>query len=170
MQNTDESLVGNRKSINCHSWRKGKKFTFKKWKIDKNLAVTSTAAIANLQKDLELEFSEVADLLWKLALLKKRYKGVASHLENCSICSSNKPAVLLLEYGMAQAEWKEVAGKMKNWKGYYFATVDAISVALELNVAREIRSKLTTTCWVRVQNVHEWHQTCKVLRYLCNPK
>src|SRR3990167_886801 len=133
-------------------------FRFKKNDIDNNLAVTATTQVADLQKDFEIEFSEAVELLWKLKLLKHGEKGVACHLAKCKICSSTNPSLLLREYGLQAAEIKEVEEKMKGWKGYYFPTANARSVAGELGLARELRSKLTT-CWVNNQNVHKWeHQ------------
>ena len=51
--------------------------------------------------------------------------------------------LLLREYGLQAAEIKQVEEKMKGWKGYYFPTANARSVAGELGLARELRS----TCW-----------------------
>src|SRR3990167_10055754 len=68
-----------------------------------NLEVTVNTPMPDLQKCLELEFSEVAELLWKLKLLEKGEKGEARHLRKCSICSG-KPVVLLREYGMKEED------------------------------------------------------------------
>ena len=131
---------------------------YKQNDIDNNLAVTVTTAVEHLQNDLELTFSEAVELLWKLKLFKHGEKGVARHLAKCSICSSTKPGLLLQEYGLEQAERKEIEEKMKEWKGYYFVSAKARPAAVELNLAREIRRKFTT-CWVRIQKAHKWeHQ------------
>lgn len=127
---------------------------FKKNDVDKNLAVTVTTTVEHLQKDLELHFSEAAELLWKLKLLKHGEKGVARHLEKCSICSSTKPGLLLQEYGLREADRKQMEEKIKEWKGYYFTT-SARSLAGELDLANDIRSRFTTCC-INIQNVHKW--------------
>src|SRR3990167_6575762 len=62
---------------------------FKKNDEYNNLEVTVNTPMPDLQKCLELEFSEVAELLWKLKLLEIGEKGEARHLRKCSICSSS---------------------------------------------------------------------------------
>jgi len=128
---------------------------FKKNDEDNNLEVTINTPMPDLQKCLELEFSEVAEFVWKLKLLEKGEKGEARHLGKCSICSSSKPGNLLREYGMKQEDRKEIEGKMEGWKGYYFTSVTPASAALELNLASTLRQKLTT-CWMRIQKAHNW--------------
>ena len=131
---------------------------FKKNDVDNNLEVTANTAVADLQKGLELEFSEAAELLWKLKLFEKGERGEARHLKNCSICSSSNPGGLLREYGMKEEDRKEIEAKMIGWKGYYFAAVTASSAALEMNLEPAHRQRLTT-CWMRIQKAHNWeHQ------------
>ena len=132
--------------------------TFKKNDMDNNLGVTTTATVAELQTDLELEFSETVELLWKLTLLKNGEKGAETHLSKCSICSSTKLGVLLQEYGMGKEEIKTIEESIKPWKGYYVPTANARSAALELNLTGDLRPKFTT-CWTRIQNVHKWVHT-----------
>ena len=127
---------------------------FKQNDIDNNLEVTATATVEHLQKQLEVDFSEAVQLQWKLKLLGNGEKGEASHLAKCSICSS-KPGVLLGEYGMKAQERKEIEAKMNAWKGYYFATVNAASACLALNLTPALGQKLAT-CWVRIQKAHKW--------------
>src|SRR3990167_1955597 len=123
---------------------------FKKKDIYNNLEVTATATVEHLQKQLDLEFSEAVEFLWKLKLLENGEKGEAGHLRKCSICSSINAEVLL-------AVWKEkkIEAKMNGWKGYYFATVNAASAGLELNLTPALEQKLAT-CWVRIQKAHKW--------------
>ena len=130
---------------------------FKKNDVDNNLQVTVGTAMEYLQKNLKLNFSEAVELLWKLKLLGHGNKGVEWHLNKCGICASTKPGLLLQEYGMAESEISQIHEKMKDWKGFYLATANASSVAAELDIEGELRSKLTTY-WVRIQNAHQWKQ------------
>ena len=128
---------------------------FKKNDTDNNLGVTRTTPIVDLQNNLELNFSEAAELLWKLNLLEKGEKGVELHLEKCSICRTTKLAALLREYGMQEADSKAMAEKMKDWKGYCLATVNGASVALALGLAANEKAKLAT-CLMKIQRAHQW--------------
>src|SRR3990167_625593 len=127
---------------------------FKKNDVDNNLEVIGNTPMPDLQKYLELEFSEVAELVWKLKLLGKGEKGEARHFTKCSICSG-KPVVLLREYGMKEEYLKEIEGKMEGWKGYYFTSINHASAALQLNLAPGLRKKLTPS-WMRIKKAHNW--------------
>ena len=127
---------------------------FKKNDTDNNLEVTRTTPVQHLQKQFELDFSEAVELQWKLKLLKKGEKGVERHLGKCRICSASKIGVLLREYGMQEAESKEMEAKMKGWKAYFLATVNATSAAIELGLAGQ-KSKLPS-CLVAIQRAHQW--------------
>src|SRR3990167_61008 len=130
---------------------------FKKKDIYNNLEITAAAMVEHLQKQLDLEFSEAVEFLWKLKLLENGEKGEAGHLRKCSICSSINAGVLLAEYGMRAEERKEIEAKMNGWKGYYFATINAAAAnaSLGLNLTPALEQKLAT-CWVRIQKAHKW--------------
>src|SRR3990167_6444697 len=128
---------------------------FKKNDVDNNLEVLANSTVVDLQRTLELEFSEAVELLWKLKLLEKGEMGEARHLSKCSICSSNNPGDLLREYGMHEEDRKEIEGEMKDWKGYFFATATAMNAAGELKLKASLRQKLAP-CWMRIQRAHKW--------------
>ena len=133
-------------------------YRFKKNDVDNNLEVTAGGVVDTLQNALELDFSEAVELLWKLKLLENGEKGADRHLEKCSICSSTKPGVLLREYGMQEEARKKMEAKLNNWKGYYFATVSAVSAALELKLDCSLRPKMTTS-WKKIEKAHKWELT-----------
>lgn len=122
---------------------------------DNNLGVTRTTPLADLQKTFELDFSEAVELLWKLNLLEKGEKGVDGHLGKCSICRTTKLGALLREYGMQEVDSKEIEAKMKDWKGYFLATVTGAPAASELGLSATEKPKLAT-CLMKIQRSHQW--------------
>ena len=129
---------------------------FRENETDNNLETTLITPLEHLQSKLKLEFSEAVELLWKLKLLESGEKGMPRHLSKCSICSKTKIGVLLQEYGMTEATKKEIEVKIKDWKGYFLATVNPVSAALALDVEGGLKSQLTT-CLLRIQRVHKWN-------------
>ena len=131
---------------------------FRKNETENNLELTRITPVEQLQKNMELEFSEAVEMKWKLKLLKKGEKGAARHMGKCSVCSSNKIAVMLREYGIQGADSKEMEEKMKGWKGYFLATVNAASAGLALGLVGGQKAKLGS-CLLKIQRAHQWeHQ------------
>ena len=122
-------------------------------KTDGNLKTILPVPVADLQKNLELEFSEAVDFHWKLRLLENGVKGVANHLSKCHICPSAKPGVLLKEYGLGEQERKQIEEKIKGWKGYYLL-VNGPS-AFNLPEGAGLVSSLGS-CLAKIQEGHKW--------------
>ena len=128
---------------------------FQKNDVYNNLGVTGSATVEQLQKSLQMGFSEAVELLWKVTLLKHGEKGVAHHLSTCSICAG-KPPSLLREYGMSVAEVREMSSEINGWYGYYLVTINAQTTAEKLNLT-DLKSKFILCC-LRIQDIHQWEQ------------
>ena len=128
---------------------------FKKNDIYKNLAVTVITPAEHLQNNLELSFSEAVTLQWKLKLLENGEEGTEHHWTNCSICPSKKLGLLLREYGMQEADSKEIEALITEWSGYFLVTINPASSAINLD--QDHKSKLAS-CLLKIQRAHQWNR------------